>query len=638
VPIAKQSSHAEKNLPAIKIALYARVSTEAQEDEGQSLGTQVSLMQAAAARVGAHVVRIYQIQESAMPGQPRPSLTQLMKDAAGGQFEAVMVCKLDRLARAIDVLTHVENQLRQFGIDLYEGVDKHNLISAEGRLTRGMQALIGEYAVNRLKWSACLSRLERAQRGWPHSGSLPWGREVIKVKDRRHADAQWVLNPQKAQQAQEMYASYMAGGLNLAQAAAKFGMHAETFRRILADQSGGQWERDFLDPTVGQKVKVITPIPPLLTDDQIAKVRERGKQNQMERVGWAGGRQREYPLSHYLRCPNPKCGWSNLSGHLSKDRYTGKRRPYYVHISKTKVCGCTSYVPAEDLETELFAKLGELLSSSAHLTAAIRATVLEKPEDTKRLESELVGIQAKQKRARKTLENAMAVLIEQHGSEAAAAVKKKIREQEVILATLGEQSAQVEASLKVTRLPADFPDRVEQLTKRLTAFGGKAAMFWPHQAKRALLALFFGGPQSTRFDRAGSHVKSDARGIFITEHREEDGKRYWTYEARGSIANLSGAITRVVELYDHHNGTDVHRAISREELAEISNLADRLEGYLDFRVSQPLSRPTSASACRGTAPPVRATGSVRPGTSPRTPRARATPGATGGNASRRRAR
>lgn len=185
-----------------------------------------------------------------------------------------------------------------------------------------------------------------------------------------------------------------------------------------------------------------------------------------------------------------------------------------------------------------------MLSSSEHLAAAIRAMVLEKPEDTRRLEADLSRIQAEQRRARRTLENAMAVLIEQHGTEAVAIAKKRVEEQEALLGTLREQADQITVSLKVTTLPKDFPIRLEQLTKRLSGLGGTAAMFWPHQAKRALLALFFGGPKSTRFDRAGSHVKSDSRGIFITQHRDEDGKRYWTYEARGAVANLSGAIMR----------------------------------------------------------------------------------------------
>jgi len=575
-----QSRSASHCTSGVRIAVYARVSTEAQEDEGQSLVTQVTLMKEAATRLGAEVVEVYQVQESAMPGRARPSLTRLMKDAAAGSFDAVMVCKLDRLARAIDVLNHVESQLRRFGIDLYEGTEKHNLQSAEGRLTRGMQALIGEYAVNRLKWSACLSRLERAQRGWPHSGAVPWGRVVAKVKDRRNMDARWSLDTEKAVLAQAMYSSYIEEGLNLAQVGARFDMNPETVRRILLDQSGPIWERSFLDPTTGQRVLVATEIPPLLEANQISRVQDRAKQNQMERAGWST-RRREYPLSNYLRCANPECAWSNLSGHISTDK-KGTSRPYYVHVHGKKKCGCTTYLPAEDIEDEIFSRLGQLLAASEHLVTAIRASVMDKPEDAKRAEGELQDVRRAQKRARRTLENAMSVLIEERGREAAKVARAKVDEQEKLLSDLEKRAAELEGVLKVAALPEDFSHRIEQITKRLVGLHGHAPMFWPYKAKRALLGMFFGGLKSTRFDRAGKHQRSQERGIFVAHHKTDKGERYWTYEARGGIADLSGAVTRIVSLYEHHMGGDAKGALGREEITELARLADQLEGYLKF--------------------------------------------------------
>jgi DNA invertase Pin-like site-specific DNA recombinase len=525
-------------------------------------------------------VQVFQVQESAMPGQPRPSLTQLMKDAASGKFDAVMVCKLDRLARSIDVLTHVENQLRQFGIHLYEGVDKHNLQSAEGRLTRGMQALIGEYAVNRLKWSACLSRLERAQRGWPHSGTVPWGRIVSKPKDRRNVDAEWTLDPEKAEMAQRMYRYYIEEGNNLAQVGSHFKMNPETVRRILVDHSGPIWERSFLDPTIGQQVAVSTQIPPLLSPEQISRVRARAKQNQLERAGWTT-RRRQYPLSNYLRCGNPSCAWSNLSGHVSTDKQ-GTNRPYYVHVHSKKTNGCTTYLPAEDVETEIFTRLGQLLSQSEHLVAAIRASVMDRPEDAEKVQEELRKVRSDQKRARRVLENAMAVVIEERGREAAKVARAKVDEQERVLEDLARRAHELEGVLKVASLPTDFAERIAQVTQRLVGLHGLAPAFWPHSAKRALLAMFFGGPKSTRFDRASKNERSQERGVFIIQRRTAEGERYWTYEARGGIADLSGALTRIVSLCDEHMSEEVKGTLSREDVLELARLADKLEGYLKF--------------------------------------------------------
>ena len=138
----------------LNFAIYARVSTESQEEDGQSLDTQLKMMQDNVQRLGGKVTKPYPIQESAMPGEKRDSITSLLRDAANGCFDAVMVCKLDRLSRSIEVLKYIERNLLNFGILLFEGSEQHNLRSAEGSLNRGMQALIGEYSVNRLKWAA----------------------------------------------------------------------------------------------------------------------------------------------------------------------------------------------------------------------------------------------------------------------------------------------------------------------------------------------------------------------------------------------------------------------------------------------------------------------------------------------------
>ena len=47
----------------LKVAIYARVSTDAQEDEGQSLTTQLEMMRSAVARIGGTVIKEYAVQE-----------------------------------------------------------------------------------------------------------------------------------------------------------------------------------------------------------------------------------------------------------------------------------------------------------------------------------------------------------------------------------------------------------------------------------------------------------------------------------------------------------------------------------------------------------------------------------------------
>ncbi len=586
----------------LRLALYARVSTEAQEEDGQSLTTQIEMMREAARRLGATVAAVYQVQESAMPGRERPSLTRMLRDAAAGSFDAVMVCKLDRLSRSVEVLTHVENSLRTFGIQLFEGRDEHNLRSAEGRLNRGMQALIGEYSVNRLKWSACASRLDRARRGWPHSGTVPFGREVSKVRDRKNLDAVWTLDPAKAEVAAEMYRLYIGKGLNLAQVGKQVCMQPETVRRILMNQGGPEWVRTFLDPATGERVEVTTAIPPLFTAQQIARLHERAKQNQVERANWPG-RTREYPLSGYLRCSNPVCGWSNLSGHQSTEsrpKYlvpgkTPSQRSYYLHVSRNrKGCGCVIGIPAEHLEDEIFSRLGQLLADSDQLVSAVRAALVTDAADVQRLKSELDELLATEKSANRVLANALEVVYEQKGTAAAELAQVKVDDQNMLLAGVAERLAEVRNSLRVVQIPKDFAQRFSDTLQVMVGLHGHAPMRWPHKSKKALLSLFFGGSKSTRFDRDGKNKRSDSRGIFVAKVVTADGTEYFAYEARGSIVDFSGALARVAEIYEAETVQGVARKFNPEELAELANLAAGLEGALRFRSSTDASRRWSA--------------------------------------------
>ena len=594
---------------AMRFALHASVSTQAQGEDGQSLDTQGEMMRDAVRIAGGIVAKTYAVQESAMPGKERLTLATLFKDAASGAFDAVMVCKMDRLSRSVEVLSHVENNLRDFGISLFEGTEQHNLRSAEGRLTRGMQALIGEYSVNRLKWSACASRLERAKRGWPHSGLVPFGRVVEKVKDRRSENAVWSLDPDKACAAQTMYRLYIDEGLNLTQVGQRTGMNPERVRRIFVEQGGDVWRREFVDPSTGERLFIETAIPPLFNEAQLKRLRAKALQNQRERAQWKG-RQRDYPLSQYIRCANPACGWSNLSGHQTTDKRK-KHQPreeqpkyaYYLHLRRSRSGdACVNSVPAEQIEGEIFSRLGQLLADSDALESAVRASVTTDPEELRRYEAEVAHVKKALGNARRMLQNALDVVIEQRGNPAARLAQERVDELNGQVSELELKQAELAEKLKVLHVPDDFPRRFALAMYRLTGLHGHIPIHWPIEAKRALLRIFF-GDGSTKFDREGRHVRSDRRGIFVSKATDRSGETYWRYEAKGTVADLAGALTGVVSLYDHHFGERRKGHFNHEELQELASLTKRFKGLTGFRSSWHTStRARWSSRCCTTTP------------------------------------
>jgi hypothetical protein len=407
-------------------------------------------------------------------------------------------------------------------------------------------------------------------------------------------------------------------------------MNPETVRRVMMDQGGPEWVRSFLDPATGEQVEVRTAIPRLFSDAQMLRLQERAKQNQLERSGWIG-RKRDYPLSQYLRCSNPACNWSNLSGRTStftkligdsKRPTAGKKYSYYIHLTRNRHDeDCLKSVPAEDLEDEIFSRLGSLLSNSDQLEGAIRAAMVSDPEEIQKLKAELVELTGDQKSARKVLSNAMELVFEWKGTAAGAMAQAKVDEQSKSIAYLDERLAEVSQALKVVDFPKNLPERLSNAVRSMVGLHGHMPMHWPIKAKKALLALFFGGTRSTRFDRKGRHEHSDERGIFVTRVESEGCAPYWRYEAKGGIGDFSGALTRTVSVYDNESTEGSLRRFTPEEITDLSALATTFEGKFNFRSSSLASRRWSGSGCRETVPRFPAACFGYPESRPQTPHA-----------------
>jgi putative DNA-invertase from lambdoid prophage Rac len=79
----------------MKVAIYARVSTEEQTTENQS-----PVLEGWAKSRGWEVVKIYQEEASAWKAGRQKELARLLEDARHGEFDIVLVWALDRLTRA----------------------------------------------------------------------------------------------------------------------------------------------------------------------------------------------------------------------------------------------------------------------------------------------------------------------------------------------------------------------------------------------------------------------------------------------------------------------------------------------------------------------------------------------------------
>ena len=108
-------------------ALYVRVSTEAQAEEGYSVGAQTERLQSYCRAMGWTETELYVDGGFSGSNLERPQMKRLIEDARSGSVAAVLVYKLDRLSRSQkDTLYLIEDVFLPNGVDfisLNESID-----------------------------------------------------------------------------------------------------------------------------------------------------------------------------------------------------------------------------------------------------------------------------------------------------------------------------------------------------------------------------------------------------------------------------------------------------------------------------------------------------------------------------------
>jgi site-specific DNA recombinase len=186
----------------MRAALYARVSTEDQAEEGYSIDAQLGAMRACAADKGWDVAKEYVDAGYSARSDSRPDFKAMITDAKARRFDVVLVHKLDRFSRRREDAVTYKALLRQVGINVISVTEPLDPNSPVSVVVEGVLEAVNEwYSVN-LSREVAKGLKQRAEQGlW--NGDLPFA--YVKGEDRlAHvvpAEADVV------RQAFEMYAS-----------------------------------------------------------------------------------------------------------------------------------------------------------------------------------------------------------------------------------------------------------------------------------------------------------------------------------------------------------------------------------------------------------------------------------------------
>src|SRR5699024_263477 len=124
-------------------AIYLRVSTEKQSDEGVSLHTQKERLNAYCTMKGLTNIKEYLDVGSGRTTEKRTNFNRMMEDVKEGFIDNVVIFKLDRLTRSIMDLNNLVTTLNKKDCTLHSCTENIDTSSASGRM---MINLIGTFA------------------------------------------------------------------------------------------------------------------------------------------------------------------------------------------------------------------------------------------------------------------------------------------------------------------------------------------------------------------------------------------------------------------------------------------------------------------------------------------------------------
>lgn len=190
-----------------KVALYVRVSTTSQLEEGYSIEEQKAKLESYCDIKDWHIYKVYTDGGFSGSTTERPALEQLIKDAQSKLFDTVLVYKLDRLSRSQkDTLYLIEDIFLKNNIEFVSLLENFDTSTPFGRAVIGLLSVFAQLEREQIKERMQLGKLGRAKAG----KSMMWAKTSYGYNYDKKTGSMTV-NEYEALAVKEIYSSYLAG-------------------------------------------------------------------------------------------------------------------------------------------------------------------------------------------------------------------------------------------------------------------------------------------------------------------------------------------------------------------------------------------------------------------------------------------
>lgn len=186
-----------------RAAIYIRVSTQEQAQEGYSIGEQKERLIAYCKAHDWVIADIYVDGGYSGSNLKRPAMQKLITETA--KFDVVLVYKLDRLSRSQrDTLYLIEEIFMPNTVDFVSMQESFDTASPFGKAMIGLLAVFAQLEREQIKERTRMGRIARVKSGLYHGGGFnPIGYD--------YQNGKLTINPYEAEQVRKIFNWYLEG-------------------------------------------------------------------------------------------------------------------------------------------------------------------------------------------------------------------------------------------------------------------------------------------------------------------------------------------------------------------------------------------------------------------------------------------
>lgn len=399
----------------VRVAIYARVSTEEQAENGYSIDAQLDTLRKYCELYGKEIAGEYVdrgVSGKSMKG--RYELQRLLQDAKDGKFNETIVWKFNRMARKNIDLLHIVEILEKHNVAFRSFSENFDTSTSMGKFALQMMGAVSELERNTIVDNVKLGHKQRAKTG-KHNGKVPLGYRLAEAKSGgRNRDTEILIVEEEAAIVRSIYEQYASGhglkaianDLNHRGHRTKTGKPFSTCAiRDLLDNPMfvgkiryNRYENWAEKRRKGKSSEMILAEghhPPIVSDELWEKVQLlRGKKSAMPKKRFEG----EYLLTGLIRCP--ECGAAMTASRTVNRAKDGTKvvRMYYscgrFRSQGSSVCSANSIrkTEAEEAVTE---RIRQAVAQPDILQGVVRSINERRSSRIRPLRDELAAVQAR---------------------------------------------------------------------------------------------------------------------------------------------------------------------------------------------------------------------------------------------------